>query len=122
MKQQLFNYIKDEHGVMLLSSDIDVIVRIVCKGITPADLVGYNSDGYLNKVERLDTAEKRNIFNEGYSLGRKSYERKMDIIKHNLKTIETESNVISRKIVECCNCGDEVEMISTGEFCPHCLC
>jgi len=28
----------------------------------------------------------------------------------------------SDKLVECSNCGDKVEMISIGEFCPHCFC
>jgi hypothetical protein len=28
----------------------------------------------------------------------------------------------SDKLVECSNCGDKVEMISSGEFCPHCFC
>lgn len=31
-------------------------------------------------------------------------------------------NASSDKLVECSNCGDKVEMISSGEFCPHCLC
>ena len=31
-------------------------------------------------------------------------------------------NASSDKLVECSNCGDKVEMISIGEFCPHCLC
>ena len=26
------------------------------------------------------------------------------------------------KVVECDNCGEMVEMISTGEFCPKCQC
>lgn len=31
-------------------------------------------------------------------------------------------NADSDKLVECSNCGDIVEMISSGEFCPHCFC
>ena len=31
-------------------------------------------------------------------------------------------NADSDKLVECSNCGDKVEMISSGEFCPHCFC
>lgn len=31
-------------------------------------------------------------------------------------------NADSDKLVECRNCGDKVEMISSGEFCPHCFC
>ena len=29
---------------------------------------------------------------------------------------------IDDNLVECTNCGDKVVMISSGEFCPHCLC
>lgn len=28
----------------------------------------------------------------------------------------------SKKLVECRNCGDIVEMVSAGEFCPRCFC
>lgn len=28
----------------------------------------------------------------------------------------------SKKLVECRNCGDTVEMVSSGEFCPKCFC
>lgn len=31
-------------------------------------------------------------------------------------------NADSDKLVECRNCGDKVEMVSSGEFCPHCFC
>jgi hypothetical protein len=31
-------------------------------------------------------------------------------------------NADNDKLVECSNCGDKVEMISSGEFCPHCFC
>ena len=31
-------------------------------------------------------------------------------------------NANSDKLTECSNCGDKVEMISSGEFCPHCFC
>lgn len=31
-------------------------------------------------------------------------------------------NADSDKLTECSNCGDRVQMISLGEFCPHCLC
>lgn len=27
-----------------------------------------------------------------------------------------------QKLVECSNCGDKVEMVSSGEFCPRCFC
>jgi len=27
-----------------------------------------------------------------------------------------------QKLVKCNNCGDNVEMISEGEFCPNCFC
>ena len=34
----------------------------------------------------------------------------------------SECNADSDKLVECINCCDKVEMISSGEFCPHCFC
>lgn len=37
--------------------------------------------------------------------------------KHSVSRCSTEP-----KLVKCDNCGDKVEMISSGEFCPHCLC
>lgn len=34
------------------------------------------------------------------------------------------ANVVgqSKQLVECSNCNEVVEMISTGEFCPKCFC
>jgi hypothetical protein len=32
------------------------------------------------------------------------------------------SNCISDNMVDCGNCGEKVEMISTGEICPKCYC
>jgi hypothetical protein len=59
----------------------------------------------------------------------------LDIAKklyHNHLTPELATNLLLRlfdvsrcnsdKLVECSNCGDNVEMISSGEFCPHCFC
>lgn len=31
-------------------------------------------------------------------------------------------NLNENKLTECSSCGDKVEMISSGEFCPHCFC
>ena len=39
-----------------------------------------------------------------------------------LDLLKVEGHADSDKLVECKNCGDKVEMISSGEFCPHCFC
>ena len=37
-------------------------------------------------------------------------------------TIHDVSKCNETKLTKCYNCGDMVEMISTGEVCPHCFC
>lgn len=51
----------------------------------------------------------------GITLSKNAYEQ---LRQHFVSRCNTDSD----KLIECSNCGDKVEMISSGEFCPHCFC
>lgn len=51
----------------------------------------------------------------GITLSKNAYEQ---LRKHFVSGCNADSD----KLVECSNCGDKVEMISSVEFCPHCFC
>ena len=72
-----------------------------------------NDYNHYALIEQVNNRE--NEINRGIFLDKDQYEQ---LRQHFVSGCDADSD----KLVECSNCGDKVEMISSGEFCPHCFC
>lgn len=90
MKQELFNYLKDEHDVTLLETDIEAIIRIVNK----------SNDKIIDTIKKIKVREeevwKQSVF---------CREHNFNLEAEKLKAIEDELRKIARQIESDFNTG-----------------
>ena len=83
MKEELFNYLKDEHDVILLDTDIEAIIRIVKK----------SNDKIIDTIKKIKVREeevwKQSVF---------CREHNFNLEAEKFKAIEDELRKIARQI------------------------
>ena len=86
MKQELFNYLKDEHDVTLLDTDIEAIIRIVNK----------SNDKIINTIKKIKVREKeawkQSVFcrEHNFSLEAEKFKAIEDELRKTIRQIEND--------------------------------